>query len=77
MSKKNAVNGKNIQPSDEEIIAYLSDWLTNSLFTHTNKKIAVGELIRRYIQSKLTIGRIQGIIKKQQKEIEDLKWKYH
>lgn len=56
--------------SDEEIIAFLNDWLNNSLFTHTNKKIAVQELIKRYIQSKLTIGRIQGIIKKQQKEIE-------
>lgn len=57
--------------SDEEIIAFLNDWLNNSLFTHTNKKIAVQELIKRYIQSKLTIGRIQGIIKKQQKEIEE------
>lgn len=73
MSEENTVNGKNIQPNDEEIMAFLSEWLTNGLFTQTNKKRAVGELMRRYIQSKLTIGRIEGIVKKQKKEIAKYK----
>ncbi len=66
------MRNKNIQPGDEEIIAFLNDWLINSFFTHTNKKIVVRELIRRYIQSKLTIGRIRGIIENQRKKIEEI-----
>lgn len=52
--------------SDEEILAELDEWLTNSLFTSSYRKIALQELIRRY-------NKLQDLIKKQQKEIYRLK----
>ena len=40
--------------SDEELIATLDDWLSNSVFRNTQKKRLVRELIKRYSDKKLS-----------------------